>query len=72
MWGLKCSAIESEMNALDWSVWWGVERGGMEKERVRREVYRRGGATYTATAAAVDQRKCFYCSAYLLWNKEST
>lgn len=33
MWGLKCSAIESEMNALDWSVWWGVERVDMEKER---------------------------------------
>lgn len=26
MWGLKCSAIESEMNAFEWSVLWGVER----------------------------------------------
>lgn len=66
MWGLKCSAIESEMNALDWSVWWGVERVDMEKEResMLREVYQGGGAAYTATA--VDQRKCFYCCAYLL------
>lgn len=47
--------------------------GKRERESMLREVYRRGGTTYTAaTAAAVDQRKCFYCSAYLLWNKEST
>lgn len=33
MWGLKCSAIESEMIALEWCAWWGVEGEIGERER---------------------------------------
>jgi len=65
LWGLKCSAIESEMN-MELGTKQGRVGRGLGMGLSEGSVERGGGNVSAHTATADEKRKCFCCSAHLL------